>query len=334
MRLPESPQTSATPVYLVVHASEPMRTPVLKKIEQEILPAVGLPAFNHATYRAGDGGLDALSTAQTLPMMASKRLVEIRDLQEGSTEFFVALLEYIKNPPSSTVLLLTGPAFPKVVKGGKRWSTRVEKAIRSAGGWVMDRKKTTDPLVFVMDEVAAAEKTISRGTARRLVDIAGSDLGKLRQEVAKLVLYIGDAAAIQGSDIDETVAVLAEAVTWDLVSAMFNRDRARALTLVQRLQDEGTDSRALLGILTWKLRGFSATADALRRGASEREAQSAGGLRSRDLKQVKEAMRLGFARPHVVMHSLARANYQMNSHRAGDRRILERFVLDWLLNQK
>jgi DNA polymerase-3 subunit delta len=328
--LEKSLQPHPAPVYLLLHAAEPYRRGALERIEAAVRPTIGLPAFNHGLYRASEAGRDALAAARTLPMMADRRLVVVRDLQEGTPAFYSSLVDYLKDPSPSTVLVLLGTGFPKVEKGTKRWSTPVEKGVKAAGGWVLDRKRELDPHAFATDRATALGKRLDRAAARTLVEVVGGDVGRLEREVEKLALYVGDAPEIRPADVDAVCALVAEAVIWDLTTALVKRDAAQSLLLLQRLQGDGLDPRHLLLTITWKLRSLLGAAAIVQGGGDERARAKAAGLRPYELKAARAALRDGLEGADVVLTRLARANRDMNGHRAGDHRILERLVVDWV----
>lgn len=316
------------PVYVLLHAAEPHRRGAFEAIQAACAPSLGLPAFNHGTFRASENGEQGIAAARTLPMMADTRLVAIRDIEEGNKAFFTSLMGYLKDPSPSTVLVLLGAGYPKVVKGGKRWSTAVEKAVKAAGGWILDRKLKPDPQRYASEQARARGKLLDPAAARFLVEVVGADLGRIEQEIEKLSLYVGDAESIRPADVDAVCALVAEAVIWDLTSALVKGDRAASLQHLQRLLGEGLDPRQILFTITWKLRSVAAAADAIRHGANDAQAAKAGGMRAYEVRVVRTAVNKGLPGPEVVLGRLAEANRQMNSHRAGARRILERLVLE------
>lgn len=331
MSLQRSLQPRPAPVYVLLHAAEPLRREARDQVFEACAASMGLPAFNHGVYRAGEQGLDALAAARTLPMMADLRVVEVREVEEGGNGFFDALLEYLRDPSPSTVLILQGSGYPKVVKGTKRWSTPVEKAVLGAEGFVFDRKARLDPARFAEERARSQGKRFERGATRALIEAVGEDAGRLEREIDKLVLYVGDADAIRAEDVAAVCALVAEAVIWDLTSALVQRDRTKSLTHLQHLMEDGLDPRHLLMTITWKLRGVVGAAEAIRAGANDGQAAKAAGIRAFEVKTIRRAVENGMPMPAEILERLAVANREMNSHRAGAHRILERVVLDWVM---
>lgn len=317
-------------VYLLLHEAAPIRESAERDAVNAALRGIALPAFNHGTYKAGESGAEAIATARTLPMMAAKRLVVVRDLHEGTDAFYEALLGYLARPSDTTVLVLAGSGFPKVEKGGRNWSSGVTKAVAGLGGFALDRKSAIDPVRFAVDAAAARGKRLDVRTARQLVELTGAGLGPLVQEVEKLSLYAGDSAEITPRHVEEASALVADAVIWDLTTALAQRDRGPTLVALQRLLDDGLDPRYLLSMITWKLRSFAVAAEAVRAGADDASVAKVAGVRFDDVRAVRRAVGAGLEDAHRMLARLAGAHQQMNGHRAGAQRILERLVVDWL----
>jgi len=328
--LEKSFQPFPRPAYLLVHGSGPTREGASRLVIEAARPHIGLEAFNHSTFRAGENPVDAVVTARTLPMMADRRLVVVRDLQDGDNRFFAALLDYLADPSDTTTLVLIGSGFPKVIKGGKRWSTPVKKAV-SGIGWVLDAKQSEDPVQFAMGRARAAGKQLSGRAAHVLVEVVGRKLGTIEQEVNKLVSFVGDAPEITSDDVTSASSMVAEAVIFDLTTALIARDRNRTLAALQHLGSEGNDPRYILAMVTWKMRSIALAAEAVDAGASDGAVAKAAGMRFDEVRRIKGVLRAGVDAPHVMVGRLAQANRDMNSHRAGAQRILERLVVDWLV---
>lgn len=95
-------------------------------------------------------------------------------------------------------------------------------------------------------------KSIEREAAVMLVSRAGGDISKLRDDVERLVLYVGDRKRITEDDV---LAVSAEHQSvdsdWALPNALADGDAARALTELMRRLDRGDSVHAVLGQLRW-----------------------------------------------------------------------------------
>lgn len=319
------------PVYLVVGDAGPLVEQALARLVAAALPHVGPPAFNHSSYRASEDHPGApFSTARTLPMMAARRLVVVRDLHDAPDAFFENLVDYIKAAIPTCTVICVGERFPKVEKGGSNWGARVKNAIKGVGLLVPFDSKDASPARFAEEQARRLGKQLGGSDADLLVELIGPDLGRLMQEVEKLSLYVGDADRIDADAIHAACSLLAEAVIWDLTAGIATGDAEQALGALHRLGEGGDDPRRLLSMIVWQYRELLKLAELVRAGASDAEIRGAIRMRWDVYRKVKARIGKGFPGSADVLRRLSSAHRDMNSHRAGDQRILEGLVLEML----
>ena len=120
-------------------------------------------------------------------------------------------------------------------------------------------------------------------------------------------------------------SLLAEAVIWDLTDAIASRDPDRALATAHRMLEGGARGEAhrLIGMVSWQLRRLLQLQDAMEHGGSV-----SYNLPGWKRKKIEAALRSSPLDEAAIMARVARANQDMNSHRAGDRRVFEGLLLD------
>lgn len=287
-----------------------------------------MAAFNHAVFRAGDeGSADALSVARTLPMMSARRVITLRDIHEAPPTLMENLLEYCQDPSPTTVLIITGSAWPKA-SGGTDWGRRLENKVKKSGYVLRLRSKDQDPVAFAQATADELGCRLARDDARMLVDMVGKDLGRIRRELEKAALFLGGSGEISAQVLEKVCSLLAEAEIWSLTDAVMARDADRALATAHRLLEAGKRGEAhrLVAMVSWQLRQLLTLQQSLDAG------EGGQGVRMPrwKLKAAGEALRRAPLDPARVLERLARANQAMNSHRAGDRRVFEGLLLDLL----
>ncbi len=318
-------------IYVVIGDATPLVDGAVDLLIKKGLERAGLAAFNHSTYRASESnGGDAFAAARTLPMMADLRVVVVRDLGEGSNDFFEAFCTYIPEQSPSTLLVLTGDRFPKVVKGGRAWQAKVKKALKKHGGQILSMTAKGKGPSFAQERASGHGKRLSRTDAELLVQIVGDDLSAIASEVDKLCLFIGEAPEIDEGAIAQCCSALAEAVLWNLTGALARRDADEALSSLHRLQASGDDPRKLLGMIVWQCRQLAKMDELARAGASNDTIRQSSRMRWDDFKAVRPHLGRDFPSAPSLLHRLAAANRDMNSHRAGAALILEELVLEML----
>lgn len=303
-----------------------------RALEAALTPDCRPEAFNVTQARAGEqGAVDAIGAARTLPMMAARRLVVVRDLHEGTNGFFEAVKAYLDHPSDTTTLVLVGRGFPPVRKGGRNWGGSLRKPLAAHGLHVQFSSKKTDPVRFVVDRATALGHSVSPPVARVLVELVGRDLGRLARELEKACLYVAPGAPLDEPAVIAACSALAEADAWALTGAVVRGDAAAALGTLHRLLEAGEEPHRLMGLLTWQARMVLRVAEGARRGDSPsalRQSLRAHPATIQSLYRAVQARRPPGAA--ALLGRCARAGREMNRHPAGSVRILEGFVLDWV----
>ncbi len=331
--LAEELKQGLEPVYIVLGEAHPLVDQAVEQIVAQVTPRLGPVAFNHSRHRASEPeGPAAFSAARTLPMMADLRLIEIRELSEGTAAFYTAFIDYLRSPSAGSIVVASGSRFPKVEKGGSNWGARIKSALKKAGRGQLIQigKSEVSPAAFASSAARARGKELGRSEAALLVEAVGDDLGLIEQEIEKLCLYVGDATVIDAAAIAAATSLVAEAVIWDLTTGLAARDTGLTLAALHRLQEGGDDPRKLLGMITWQVRELLRASVMIRSGVPDREISKQVRLRPGILRRVRPFLASDFPDAADLMRRIATANRQMNGHRAGASAVLEGLVLELL----
>jgi DNA polymerase-3 subunit delta len=319
---------AALPVYLVVGPEPVLVDATVDALLARWLPQCEPASFNVARVRAVEGDPSpALAAARTLPMMAERRLVVVRDLEAAPEAFFTALMAYLEAPNPSTVLVLAGAGFPKVEKGGKDWGQRLPKLVGDEGVCRFG-DRDADPLSFAMEAATELGSSLTMPAARLLVDLVGPSLARLRREVDKLTLLVDEGAPITPDVVLAAASVAAEPVVWDLTSGIATRRADAALAALRRLLDDGEPPQRLVALVLWQLRLILRMAEMVRAGRSDREIGDALRLRSEVLGPLRAEMGRQMPSAGALLSRVARAQRAMNRARYGEGRALEALVLE------
>jgi DNA polymerase III subunit delta len=204
---------------------------------------------------------DVLDDVRTLPFLAERRLVIVRDADTFITRYRADLEDYAEKPSPTGVLLLECKTLPS--------STRLYKRVQACGqvikceaikprmipGWLTERAKSIHGV------------QIDQRTAGLLQDLVGSELGLLDGELQKLALYVAQRQRVTTADVEALVGHHREEKVWDILSAIGAGNEARAMTLWEEVwqTDRAAPARSIAGI-----------AFTVRRLLSAKRAQEAG----------------------------------------------------------
>jgi DNA polymerase-3 subunit delta len=268
------------PVYLIVgdddHEKSALAFALGEMVEDD------LRAFNVERLYASDRNITAsavVEAARTMPMLAPRRVIIVLQAEalmvpkrgraaaetspeddDASAESIVPLLEYLAAPVSSTTLAFVfsapEPGQPPDSIPLAR-NLKITKALANAATLVvcsgLDGGK--DPARWVQEQVQAAKQEIEPQALRRLLELSGDDVGRLRADVAKLLLF---AAGQPRMTLDHVSAVVGAPVyhgdDWALVRAIERGDAGAALRELAAALDHGGVPFQILGQLGYAVR--------------------------------------------------------------------------------
>jgi DNA polymerase III delta subunit len=261
-------------------------------------------------------------------MMADLRLVVLLEVEQASSDALEALVDYAKAPPESTVLVIAGKGFPKVLKGQKAHGTRLRNQVKKNGYPLKLSARDVSAAQVAAEHARSLGAKLGSREARILVDLVGKDLGVVCREVEKVVLYTKADEPITEATIHAACSNIAEAAIWDLTVGLAARDPDQALTSLHRLLEDGEAAHRLLAMITWQLRTVLQVAAMVRAGKSDDAIVRATRIRYDSYRRVRSALERGYPGAADTLERIATANRSMNRHRAGSRRVLEELVLD------
>ena len=168
--------------------------------------------------------LDAAAVSSLVgvpPMMADRRVVVIRNVDDLKKDARAALDSYLKSPSSDTLLILTASGGAKEDKSLPQKTVPVE----------FDGLTGAQVPKWIIQRAGDLGTTIAASAAELLQDAVGPDLSQLATELAKLAAYCG------GREIDEAavsaiVGVRREETLGRLLDAVAERDSRTALALI------------------------------------------------------------------------------------------------------
>ena len=263
------------PVYLV-HGNEPLQ---IEESLDAIRAAARARGHDERIVLHADTGFDWSELRQyrdSLSLFAEKRLVDLRlSRPKPERAGAEALLHYAERPNPDCVLLLSAGALDWREQRA-RWYQALDRAgavvqtwpvpPRQLPRWISTRARRVG---LVLDEDAAAA----------LAERVEGNLLAAAQEVDKLRLLRGPGRI----DLDDALSSSADSSrfgVFDSADAAMTGDAVRALRVLGRLREEGTQIAHVSFALAREIRALASMADAVARG--EDEARVFGRHRVRD----------------------------------------------------
>jgi DNA polymerase-3 subunit delta len=172
-------------------------------------------------------------------------------------------------------------------------------------------------------------KKIDRAAAQLIVDLAGSELGLIDQELAKLAAYVGAAPSIDAGIVEKLVGGWKLETTWKMLDAVRDGNVDVALDLLDRLITAGEPAVKLLGGINFVFRPVARATELSRQGQPLPAALAEAGVKPFNLQPlIPYLKRIGRPRAERILHDLITADVDLKrSTGFSDRLLLERLLL-------
>jgi DNA polymerase III subunit delta len=274
-------QRTPDPVYLIVGDDDAE----MSKLAADLSGLVedSLRAFNVERFYAGDKGVTPsaiVEAARILPMLSDRRVVTVlraekmlKPKRRGKTpepevsgdeaaeapSDLDALDAYLRNPVPETTLVLVASDVDrtrKVVKTLLKQAALVEcwglKQGRDDRVDLRQVARTAEQLV--RKAVTDAGQQIDAAAARLIAERAGTNIGTLRGDVERLLLYSAGNAKITLDDAREVVTAETSQDDWAVTNAIQRREASEALRQLALALEAGGVSYQILGQIAWFVR--------------------------------------------------------------------------------
>ena len=300
--------------FLVDAAVAAVRTAVLAQ-------AGAAAAFNHDVFEIKERGIGTvLATARTLPMMAKRRLVVGKGIDEVKAADLDALAEYAEDPNPSTCLLLIGEKIDV--------RFRAFQALRKRG-YLHPFAPLKDQALagWLRAEAKARKIAIAPDAATLLADLAGPELGRLAQALEQLAIYVGGERPIGVDDVEALVAETRERGIFELTKAIGAGDVTRALALLTNMLRNREPALRIQFMLARQLRQIWRAKELSAAGASRGDIAAGVGINPYFLDDVMvPAKRMSRAALERAFERLYQADLALKTSRAEPELALSRLV--------
>jgi len=232
------------PAYLLAGAEPLLRDDALDAIRRAALDG-GPEEFDLDRLDAAGSDPAALRDAvQTLPVMASRRLVVLREPEAsrgaGLTDALAELVAQSDDSASSVIVAVSARADART-----RW-------VRAFGEARVDcdpPRRSSELVAFVRREAQRQGLKLERGAAELLAERIGPQLLLLRQELSKAGLLAGVGAPVKRAHVAAGTLDVAEQPIWQLTDAIGEGRAGDALAVLDKLLSGGAVPPIVLAAL-------------------------------------------------------------------------------------
>ncbi len=272
--LPAHLAQGPAPLYLVVGDDERAKDEAVAAFVALVDPS--LQALDVERFHGDADPAAVVAAARTLPMLSERRVIlylhverlfktrrragarddDGADADEESRGDLGVLEAYVTDPQPPNVLVLVATAINRTMRLGKlldRHAVLVDCRGFDTEG-VRPDAALREAMQFAVKQLRRAGKSIDRDALVMLVERAGPNVGRLRGDVERLALFVGDAPSVTAADVQAVVGAARSLDDWGVTNAIQARDAAAALRLLALALDNGSVPFMVLGQLGWWVR--------------------------------------------------------------------------------
>jgi len=251
------------PLYLLIGAEAYLCSAAACAVADEALRGTLLREFNESHFSLLSANpRNAIAAAEQLPMMSARRVVRVGDfakLREADEE---VLLRYVERPVESSVVIFVARDLDKRKKLTRALIDRctvVEFPPVSDGeakAWAKEHLKEW--------KIPADERALSE-----IVALAGTDIQTLCSELDKLATAAFETRRITVELVDDLIGRSRELSNFDLTDHLIARNRKKALEILHRLLEDGSEPVMLIGLMASNYHRLALAKDLLTRKGKE-----------------------------------------------------------------
>jgi DNA polymerase-3 subunit delta len=310
-------QRQFAPVYFL-QGEEPYYIDLIADLIEKTVMPEHERGFNQVVLYGKDVDVATiLGQARRFPMMAERSVVIVKEAQavvdlerESSYPFFEA---YLKNPLASTVLVFCYKH--KTLDGRKALAKAMTKHAA-----VLTSKKLYDNQVapWLTTYIRSKQQQIAPQAVAMLSEYIGPDLGRLTNEIDKLLLNVKPGQAIDEDLVQRLVGISKDYNIFELQRALVQRDVLRANRILHYFE-ANPKANPIIPNLTL-LFGFFTKLLVLHQigNPSDADFKKLGMVNSFQQKDAQLAMRnYSFPRTRDIIHLLRRADAQSKGIESG-----------------
>lgn len=242
-------------VYGFFGPEEYVKHSAFEALRSKLLPE-GLEAMNE-TVLDGATAQQIIEAAETLPMMADRRMVLVKDwppLMPGKSKNEAAEAEQLADwlpgaPDSCTVVFYVRGA----ADGRKKATQALQKHASVVQFELLEPGKIAK---WASGQLKPFGKRMDARALDELVFLAGRELTRLSAELEKLSAYAGERDVITIEDVRTLVSPSLESTVFQMIDQLLQGDRAGAQKLLRSMLESGENRVGVLFMLTRQLRNL------------------------------------------------------------------------------
>lgn len=314
-------------VYFFHGPEEWVKQSAVQRLREKLLPP-GLEELNE-TVMEGGGAQAILEAAETLPVMADRRLVLARDFPpllsgkaRAEQEESQRVIDWIKDAPDTASVVF-------YVRGSADMRKKLPAALAKLPGAVSFEPLDDAELIkWANGRLKKQGKKIDRAALDSLTFLAGRGLTRLDGELEKLAAYAGAREMILASDVEKLVAPSLESSVFQMIDFLMDGKAYDAHRLYGALLRSGENRVGILAMLTRQTRMLTHLKRLRAQGAPLREIEEKLSFNHYAATRAQaQAARLGEEALEEMYRACAQAEYDIKRGALRDQAAVDALML-------
>ncbi|MDI6765599.1 MAG: DNA polymerase III subunit delta [Bacteroidota bacterium] len=225
---------------------------------------------------------DIVSLASAFPMMSDYRIVVVRNFDRVDNKEL--LLPLIERPVSTTIAVF--------ISDKADFRQKIYKTLQSKG-IVIEFKQLYEQDIseWIARRIKMLGKKITPEACELLQSYVGRSLLEIKNEIDKLMIYVGDRSTIGVDDISEVVGLIKQFTIFELQKAIGQKDISRAIEILYHMLAAGESPVGMIVLLSRYIQKVWQMQELLSRNTPRHEISTALGIKPFFLKEYQDAAR-------------------------------------------
>jgi DNA polymerase III subunit delta len=286
--------------------------------------------FNFSTFDLEEVPIEvALEDAETLPFIGERRIVLLKNpsfltAEKVKIEHNIAKLEAYINEPAPYTIIVFIANYAKLDERKK--ITKLLK--RQAEVLEANRLTEKEILTWMSDQAASNGVTIDDEAKTLILQLTGTHLLMLTQEIDKMMLYVGQGGQITEDVVMTLVPRTLEQNIFTLIEKIVQRNLTEALRIFYDLLRNNEEPIKILSLLATQFRLILHVKEFSKRGYGQQ--QMAGHLKVHPFRvklAAGQAQLFSEKELESIMLQIADMDYEMKSGKMDKQLLLELFIM-------
>jgi DNA polymerase-3 subunit delta len=309
--------------FYVVFGEDPFL--VSKECEKRVDAILGSEDRSMALYepRANEAQVsDVLDELRTLPFLASKRVVLIKDAEPFVRANADALMSYLDDMSPSGVLILTVSSWDK--------RTRLHKKFKDSGGLIEVGRIYSNQLPGYITSYAQQIHAIrlDRQTSRFLVELVGDDPGRLCREMDKLAVYVAPRKTVSPQDIESLIGHNRMFDAFGVIDSVSTGQIGSAVSRVRNMfAADKSAEYSVVGAFGYHFRRLFRAKALISKGDSPQQAAAKAGVRFKQDEFLRQVGRLSLPQFARILAELGRIDFGLKTGQTTAPIAIERLII-------